>query len=141
MSKITDMIKITKAGFTKDEKSNLFMNDDDLVTLLNAGYSKDEIIKFNEPDESDETDKHDESDETDVHDESDETDVHDESDETDKNGIVEKLADKKAKKLFEKYKDDFHKKNQRKGADNNNDLGDESKIDDSFKDMIMNTLK
>ena len=116
MSKITDMIKITKAGFSKDEKSNLSMSDEDLVTLLNAGYSKDEIIKFDEPD-----------------DEPDEPD--------DKNGIVEKLADKKAKKMFEKYKDDFHKKNQRKGADNNKDLEDESKIDDSFKDMIMNTLK
>ena len=128
MSKITDMIKITKAGFSKDEKSNLSMSDEDLVTLINAGYSKDEIIKFDGPDESDETDEHDESDET------------DETDETDKNGIVEKLADKKAKKMFEKYKDDFHKKNQRKGADNK-DLGDDSKIDDSFKDMIMNTLK
>ena len=123
MSKITDMIKITKAGFSKDEKSNLSMSDEDLVTLLNAGYSKDEIIKFDEPD--------DEPDEPD--DEPDEPD--------DKNGIVEKLADKKAKKMFEKYKDDFHKKNQRKGADNNKDLEDESKIDDSFKDMIMNTLK
>ena len=128
MSKITDMIKITKAGFSKDEKSNLSMSDEDLVTLINAGYLKDEIIKFDGPDESDETDEHDESDET------------DETDETDKNGIVEKLADKKAKKMFEKYKDDFHKKNQRKGADNK-DLGDDSKIDDSFKDMIMNTLK
>ena len=137
MSKITDMIKITKAGFSKDEKSNLSMSDEDLVTLINAGYLKDEIIKFDGPDESDETDEHDESDETDEHDESDETD---ETDETDKNGIVEKLADKKAKKMFEKYKDDFHKKNQRKGADNK-DLGDDSKIDDSFKDMIMNTLK
>jgi hypothetical protein len=137
MSKITDMIKITKAGFSKDEKSNLSMSDDDLVTLLNAGYSKDEIIKFDEPDdESDEPD--DEPDEPD--DEPDEPD--DESDESDdKNGIVEKLADKKAKKMFEKYKDDFHKKNQRKGADNNNGLEDESKIDDSFKDMIINTLK
>ena len=130
MSKITDMIKITKAGFSKDEKSNLSMSDEDLVTLLNAGYSKDEIIKFDEPDdEPDEPD--DEPDEPD--DEPDEPD--------DKNGIVEKLADKKAKKMFEKYKDDFHKKNQRKGADNNKDLEDESKIDDSFKDMIMNTLK
>lgn len=137
MAKLTDMIKISKAGFTKDEKSNLSMSDDDLVTLLNAGYLKDEIIKFNEPDESDETDEHDETDELD---ETDEHDEHDESDETDKNGIVEKLADKKAKKLFEKYKDEFHKKNQRRGADNN-DLGDDSKIDDSFKDMIINTLK
>lgn len=140
MAKLKDMIKISKAGFTKDEKSNLSMDDDDLVTLLNAGYSKDEIIKFNEPDESDETDEHDESDENDEHDESDEIDKHDESDETDKNGIVEKLADKKAKKLFEKYKDDFHKKNQRRGADNN-DIKDDLKIDDSFKDMIINTLK
>ena len=141
MAKLTDMIKISKAGFTKDEKLNLSMSDDDLVTLLNAGYSKDEIIKFNEPDESDEHDESDELDETNEHDESDETDEHDESDdETDKHGIVEKLADKKAKKLFEKYKDEFHKKNQRRGADNN-DLGDDSKIDDSFKDMIINTLK